>query len=211
MTSRNPAAAATPRFDTIDVLRGLSILAVVLLHTWLRFFMAGYDLRPFLPPMAAHLIFFNGGNGVTVFFAVSGFLITLTSVRRFGSLSAMKPAIFYRIRFARIAPLLLLLITVLSCLALALAQGFQFTGKRAPLWRAILAALTFHLNCRPHVDNVDDSLAYYIALRKAGVPVEMHLYAQGGHAFGLRRTKLPITGWPQLVRTWLCTIGVVER
>ena len=55
------------------------------------------------------------------------------------------------------------------------------------------------------MDNVDDSLAYYIALRKAGVPVEMHLYAQGGHAFGLRRTKFPITGWPQLVETWLGT------
>src|SRR5208283_554607 len=37
-----------------------------------------------------------------------------------------------------------------------------------------------------HVDNVNDSLAYYIALKNAGVPVEMHLYAQGGHAFGLR-------------------------
>ena len=61
-----------------------------------------------------------------------------------------------------------------------------------------------------HVDNVDDSLAYYIALRKAGVPVEMHLYAQGGHAFGLRRTKSPITGWPQLVETWLVTIGMVS-
>jgi len=34
-----------------------------------------------------------------------------------------------------------------------------------------------------HVDNVNDSLAYYIALKNAGVPVEMHLYAQGGHAF----------------------------
>jgi acetyl esterase/lipase len=62
-----------------------------------------------------------------------------------------------------------------------------------------------------HVDNVDDSLAYYIALRKAGVPVEMHLYAQGGHAFGLRRTKFPITGWPQLVETWLVTIGMVSE
>jgi acetyl esterase/lipase len=60
-----------------------------------------------------------------------------------------------------------------------------------------------------HVDNVNDSLAYYIALKKAGVPVEMHLYAQGGHAFGLRRTKFPITGWPQLVETWLGTIGMV--
>ncbi len=62
-----------------------------------------------------------------------------------------------------------------------------------------------------HVDNVDDALAYYIALKKAGVRVEMHLYAQGGHAFGLRRTKLPITGWPALVETWLGTIGMVAR
>jgi acetyl esterase/lipase len=59
-----------------------------------------------------------------------------------------------------------------------------------------------------HVDNVNDSLAYYIALKNAGVAVEMHLYAQGGHAFGLRRTKFPITGWPRLVETWLRTIGM---
>jgi acetyl esterase/lipase len=62
-----------------------------------------------------------------------------------------------------------------------------------------------------HVDNVNDSLAYYIALKNAGVPVEMHLYAQGGHAFGLRRTKLPATGWPQLVETWLGTIGMIPE
>jgi acetyl esterase/lipase len=62
-----------------------------------------------------------------------------------------------------------------------------------------------------HVDSVYDSLAYYIALEKAGVPAEMHLYAQGGHAFGLRRTKFPITGWPQLVETWLATIGMIPN
>jgi acetyl esterase/lipase len=62
-----------------------------------------------------------------------------------------------------------------------------------------------------HVDNVNDSLAYYIALKNAGVPVEMHLYAQGGHAFGLRRTKFPVTGWPQLVETWLATIGMISE
>jgi len=61
-----------------------------------------------------------------------------------------------------------------------------------------------------HVDNVNDSLVYYIALKKAGVPVEMHLYAQGGHAFGLRRTKFPVTKWPQLVETWLGTIGMTS-
>ncbi len=63
------------------------------------------------------------------------------------------------------------------------------------------------------VDNVNNSLVYYIALKNAGVPVEMHLYAQGQHAFGLRRTELPITRWPELVETWLQTIGMtsVER
>ena len=59
------------------------------------------------------------------------------------------------------------------------------------------------------VDHVNNSLVYYLALKKAGVPVEMHLYAHGGHAFGLRPTKFPITGWPQLVEKWLGTIGMI--
>ena len=61
------------------------------------------------------------------------------------------------------------------------------------------------------VDSVNHSLVYYVALKKAGVPVEMHLYAHGGHAFGLRRTELPITGWPELVEAWLGTIGMISE
>lgn len=57
-------------------------------------------------------------------------------------------------------------------------------------------------------DRVEDSLSYYMALKQAGVPVEMHLYAQGGHAFGLRRTKFAATAWPELVQTWLGAIGM---
>jgi acetyl esterase/lipase len=60
------------------------------------------------------------------------------------------------------------------------------------------------------VDGVNQSLAYYAALQKAGAPVEMHLYAEGGHAFGLRRTPLPITGWPRLVEVWLYSIGILS-
>jgi len=59
------------------------------------------------------------------------------------------------------------------------------------------------------VDPVAHSLTYYIALQKAGVPVEMHLYAQGKHAFGLHRPDLPIGRWPQLVEQWLHTIGIL--
>jgi len=61
------------------------------------------------------------------------------------------------------------------------------------------------------VDDVFNSVAYYIALKKAGVPVEMHLYSQGGHAFGLRRTDFLITRWPQLVEAWLGTIGIISQ
>jgi acetyl esterase/lipase len=61
-----------------------------------------------------------------------------------------------------------------------------------------------------HTDGVNQSLVYYAALKKAGVPVEMHLFATGGHAFGLRRTSAPITDWPRLVETWLRAIGMVK-
>ena len=59
-------------------------------------------------------------------------------------------------------------------------------------------------------DGVNQSLVYYAALAKAHVPAEMHLYAHGGHAFGLRRTKSPITAWPKLAEAWLRTIGIVQ-
>jgi acetyl esterase/lipase len=62
-----------------------------------------------------------------------------------------------------------------------------------------------------NVDSINHSLVYYIALKNAGVPVEMHLYAEGKHAFGLRPTQFPITGWPQLVETWLRTIGMISK
>lgn len=61
------------------------------------------------------------------------------------------------------------------------------------------------------VDDVRNSMAYSIALRNAKVPVELHLYAEGGHAFGLRRTKFPITEWPQLVEKWLRTIRMTSE
>jgi acetyl esterase/lipase len=62
-----------------------------------------------------------------------------------------------------------------------------------------------------NVDNINNSLVYYVALKNAGVPVEMHLYAEGKHAFGLRPTKFPITRWPELVETWLRTIGMISE
>jgi acetyl esterase/lipase len=61
------------------------------------------------------------------------------------------------------------------------------------------------------VDGVQQALVYYIALKDAGVPAEMHLYAQGGHAFGLRPSPFPIGAWPKLVETWLRTIDIIAH
>jgi acetyl esterase/lipase len=57
--------------------------------------------------------------------------------------------------------------------------------------------------------HVENSTVYFLALKNAKVPAEMHLYAQGGHGYGLRRTELPVTGWPQLAETWLPTIQIL--
>jgi peptidoglycan/LPS O-acetylase OafA/YrhL len=142
--------AATPRFETVDLLRGISILAVVLLHCRIRFLLSGVQVGSGLPGWLRHFLLQNGGNGVTVFFAISGFLITLTSLRRFGGLASMRPGTFYRIRFARIAPLLLLVLAVLSLLHWASLHSSAFDAwhikKAVGLPRALFSALTFHLN-----------------------------------------------------------------
>jgi len=58
-----------------------------------------------------------------------------------------------------------------------------------------------------HVENV---IEYFLALKKAGVATELHVYAKGGHGYGLRPTDLPVTHWPDLATTWLHTIGVLK-
>ena len=57
--------------------------------------------------------------------------------------------------------------------------------------------------------HVENSTVYYIALKNANVPAELHLYAKGGHGYGLRRTELPVTAWPKLVETWLQMIHAI--
>jgi acetyl esterase/lipase len=60
------------------------------------------------------------------------------------------------------------------------------------------------------VDDVNHSLVYFQALKRAGVPTELHVYPRGGHAFGLRHPELPIGEWPSLVERWLKTLEQSE-
>ncbi len=61
------------------------------------------------------------------------------------------------------------------------------------------------------MDDVRNSITYFLALKQAAVPVEIHLFAHGGHAFGLRPTAMPITHWPALVEQWLRSIGILSE
>jgi len=56
--------------------------------------------------------------------------------------------------------------------------------------------------------HVENAVAYFLALKKENVPAELHLYAQGGHGFGLRPTALAVSEWTRLAERWFHTIHV---
>ena len=57
----------------------------------------------------------------------------------------------------------------------------------------------------------DNSVHLYLALKRAGVPAELHVYASGGHGFGLRPSEHPVSRWPQQCEQWLRKQGVLSR
>jgi acetyl esterase/lipase len=57
---------------------------------------------------------------------------------------------------------------------------------------------------------VETGLFYYLALKNAKVPAEMHVYPRGGHGYGLRRTENDVTSWPDRVSDWLKTSGWLQ-
>jgi acetyl esterase/lipase len=57
-----------------------------------------------------------------------------------------------------------------------------------------------------------NSLLLAVELKKAGVPAELHLYATGGHGFGLRpQADKPCTEWPGACATWMRTMGFTGK
>lgn len=99
-----------------------------------------------LAPGLKRAFFNNGYYGVKVFFVISGFLITTNILRRWGTLGSVDVKAFYKLRFARIAPCLLVLLAVLSVLHSVGAKGYVIDPGKATLLQALFAALTFHLN-----------------------------------------------------------------
>jgi peptidoglycan/LPS O-acetylase OafA/YrhL len=92
------------------------------------------------------VLFWSGYYGVIVFFVISGFLITTWSLKRWGNLKSINRRQFYLMRFARIVPCLLGLLAILSILDRAGVPRFTINTQHTSLPRALLAALTFHIN-----------------------------------------------------------------
>ena len=143
--SVNPARSWT-RLDGVDLLRALAIFYVLMNHVNMRLLFAKVPYLRGLPHQLVNSLVWNGQLGVQIFFVVSGFLITSTTLRRWGSLSRVNVRDFYLLRFARIAPLLLLLLALLSVLHFAHFNDFVVPAKTGGLGRALFAALTFHVN-----------------------------------------------------------------
>jgi peptidoglycan/LPS O-acetylase OafA/YrhL len=145
-SGRSASEVPGARIDGVDLLRGLAIFFVLMNHVNVRLLIAKIPYAAGLPFQLIGALVWNGQDGVQIFFAISGFLITSLALRRWGKLSQVSLRGFYLTRFARIAPLLLLLLVVLTTLHLARLQDFIVSAKTGGISRALFAALTFHLN-----------------------------------------------------------------
>jgi len=135
------------RNPNIDLLRGIAIFAVLLLHHALSYGFRGSTIAEILPKVWLHSLVINGGYGVTMFFTISGFLITSITLRRYTTLERIDVWNFYLMRAARILPPLLLALSVIVLLALTGLDIFQNTdGADTSLSVAVFSVLTFWHN-----------------------------------------------------------------
>jgi acetyl esterase/lipase len=70
---------------------------------------------------------------------------------------------------------------------------------------------TFLVQTEDDPIHVENSLFYYLALKRANVPAEMHLYSKGGHGYGLRHSELTVTTWPARAAEWLRSLGEMKK
>jgi peptidoglycan/LPS O-acetylase OafA/YrhL len=143
---RGTVPASGARNPGIDLLRGLSILFVILNHLGLRIPLRKTALADVVPTWFLNRLSYNGYEAVFVFFVISGFLIAGNAITRWGSLERIDVRAFYARRFARIVPCLLALLVVLSVLHLAGVQDYVIHREGQSLAGAIRAAVGLHLN-----------------------------------------------------------------
>ncbi len=57
----------------------------------------------------------------------------------------------------------------------------------------------------------ENSVQLFLALKKAAVPADLHIYSAGGHGFGLRPSDQPVSSWPQRCEDWMKQRGLLQR
>lgn len=139
-------SSASMRNPGIDLLRGVAILLVILLHLRIRIPLKDSFISDVLPDWLVAVFTDRGHEAVYLFFVISGFLITTHTVTRWGALDRMDVRAFWARRAARILPCLLALIAVLSVLHLLNVQGYVIWREGQTLSGAIVAAVGFHIN-----------------------------------------------------------------
>ncbi|MGA2146350.1 MAG: alpha/beta hydrolase [Bryobacteraceae bacterium] len=82
-----------------------------------------------------------------------------------------------------------------------LSNELQVTADTPP-------AFLFHTTTDQTVP-VENSVLFYLALRKAGVPAEMHIYERGPHGVGLAATDEALSSWPARLADWLRVRGLL--
>lgn len=70
---------------------------------------------------------------------------------------------------------------------------------------------TFLLQTQDDGVRVESSLFYYLALKNNKVPAEMHLFAKGGHGYGLRPSPNDVSKWPERATEWMKSQGLLEK
>ena len=130
----------------IDFLRGIAILSVLVLHFNLAYHIDQSALADVFSVNFINLVGHNGNYGVVMFFVISGFLITTTSLERYGSAAKIKLRGFYVFRFARIMPCLLLALLVISILNWVRIPIFENSPGSTSFFMGILSVLTFWHN-----------------------------------------------------------------
>lgn len=138
-----------PRDQRIDLIRGVSILLVLFHHFNIAYRLDDTALSRAFSWETVRAVARNGNYGVTMFFVISGYLITSNADRRWAGLANIKAGTFYGLRAARILPCLLLLLAVVNLLALAgvaIFQNHAQDGEPPSFWLANFASLTFWMN-----------------------------------------------------------------
>lgn len=80
-------------------------------------------------------------------------------------------------------------------------ESLNVTAKTPP---------TFLIQAENDPVQVENAIVYFLELKKAVVPAEMHIFPEGGHGYGLRPTAFPVSHWPTYAEIWLHTIKMLN-